>query len=354
MAVWISPLPRSEGLLPFRRMSGCHGPKMKMDPGLHRDKKPSWIKVRLPNDPVFWSTKSLITDLKLVTVCEEAQCPNRWECWGQGTATFMIAGEKCTRACGFCAVKTAKPDALEDDEPARVAEATRRMKLKHVVITAVARDDLRDGGAEHFQHTIEAVRALNPGIVIEVLVPDFNDRDWALERVMQARPHIFNHNLETVERLTPLVRSRAKYARSLAVLKKAKAMVGGKVATKSGMMLGLGERREEVERAMDDLLEHEVTVLTLGQYLRPTPRHLPVVDYIHPDEFAELKQVALDKGFRHVASGPLVRSSYHAADFRPELDILDDVERSAGVRDLQPEDLPIPAANGAIVRSSVA
>ncbi|MFC7337107.1 lipoyl synthase [Haloferula chungangensis] len=336
-------------------MSGCHGPKMKMDPSLHQEKKPSWIKVRLPNDPVFWSTKSLITDLKLVTVCEEAQCPNRWECWGQGTATFMIAGEKCTRACGFCAVKTAKPDALEDDEPYRVAEATRRMKLKHVVITAVARDDLRDGGAEHFQKTIEAVRAMNPGIVIEVLVPDFNDRDWALEMVMAARPHIFNHNLETVERLTPLVRSRAKYDRSLIVLKKAKAMVQGKVATKSGVMLGLGEKHDEILKAMDDLLEHDVTVLTMGQYLRPTPRHLPVVDYLHPDQFAELKQIALDKGFRHVASGPLVRSSYHAADFRPELDILDDIEKATPVAgmDLQPEDLPIPAATKDIVRASV-
>ncbi len=329
---------------------------MKMDPALHQDKKPSWIKVRLPNNPVFWSTKSLITDLKLVTVCEEAQCPNRWECWGQGTATFMIAGEKCTRACGFCAVKTAKPDALEADEPVRVAEATRRMKLRHVVITAVARDDLRDGGAEHFQQTIEAVRAVNPGIVIEVLVPDFNDRDWALQMVMDARPHIFNHNLETVERLTPLVRSRAKYHRSLAVLKKAKAMVNGKVATKSGIMLGLGERRDEILRAMDDLLEADVTVLTLGQYLRPTPRHLPVVEYLEPAVFDELKQIALDKGFRHVASGPLVRSSYHAADFRPELDIMDEIEKAVPVRglDLQPEDLPIPAASPALVRASVA
>ena len=180
-----------------------------MDPGLHREKKPDWIRVRLPHNPAFWSTKSLITDLKLVTVCEEAQCPNRWECWGQGTATFMIAGEKCTRACGFCAVKTAKPDALEDDEPQRVAEATKRMNLNHIVITAVARDDLKDGGAEHFQKTIEAVRAENPKIIIEVLVPDFNDKDWALNLVMEARPHIFNHNIETVERLPTLVRRRA-------------------------------------------------------------------------------------------------------------------------------------------------
>lgn len=329
-------------------MSNC-GPKMRMDPTLHREKKPSWIKVRLPNNPEFWSTKSLISDLKLVTVCEEAQCPNRWECWSQKTATFMIAGEKCTRACGFCAVKTARPDALEDDEPMRVAEATNRMGLKHVVITAVARDDLKDGGAEHFQKTIETVRAVNLGIIIEVLVPDFNDRDWALQMVMDARPHIFNHNIETVERLTPLVRSRAKYQRSLTVLKKAKAMVNGNVATKSGIMLGLGERREEILQAMDDLRDHDVTVLTLGQYLRPTPRHLPVVEYIEPAQFDEYKEIALKKGFRHVASGPLVRSSYHAADFKPELDVIEAIESdlrlSRGI-ELDPSQLPIPAIKG--------
>ena len=334
----------------------CAGPRMKMDPTLHTDKKPSWIKVRLPNNPVFWDTKSMINDLNLVTVCEEAQCPNRWECWGQGTATFMIAGDKCTRACGFCAVKTARPEALEDDEPMRVAEATKRMKLKHVVITAVARDDLKDGGAEHFQRTISAVRALNPGIIIEVLVPDFNDRDWALQMCMDARPHIFNHNLETVERLTPLVRSRAKYWRSLAVLKKAGDMVDRKVSVKSGIMLGLGETHEEILKAMDDLLDHNVTVLTLGQYLRPTPRHLPVVDYIKPEYFDELKQIALDKGFRHVASGPLVRSSYHAADFRPELDVLDDIEadlRGTAELEIKPSDLPIPAASKDVVQSTL-
>lgn len=238
-------------------MSIC-GTKPTLDPALHRQQKPDWIKVKLPKDPAFWSTKSLVTDLKLTTVCEEAQCPNRWECWSHGTATFMIAGEKCTRACGFCAVKTAKPDPLDADEPMRVAEATRRLKLRHVVITAVARDDLKDGGADHFRQTIVAVRALNPETIIEVLVPDFNDRDWALAMVMEARPHIFNHNLETVARLTPLVRSRAQYQRSLTVLKKAKAMVDGKVATKSGLMLGLGERPEEVFQAMDDLLAHDV------------------------------------------------------------------------------------------------
>jgi lipoyl synthase len=296
----------------------------KIDPALHKDKKPSWIKVRLPSNPVFWSTKALVSDLKLHTVCEEAQCPNRWECWSQGSATFMIAGDRCTRACGFCAVKTAKPFALEADEPDRVAEATKRMNLNHVVITAVARDDLQDGGALHFARTIEAVRRENPGIIIEILVPDFNGRDDALQTVINARAHIFNHNLETVERLTPFVRSRAQYHRSLHVLKRAKEMAGGKVATKSGIMLGLGETESEIFQAMDDLRDSGVTVLTLGQYLRPSEQHLPVVEYIHPDQFANLKVIAERKGFRHVASGPLVRSSYHAADFKPELDLTED------------------------------
>lgn len=296
----------------------------KISPALHQEKKPSWIKVRLPSNPAFWSTKGLITDLKLHTVCEEAQCPNRWECWSQGTATFMIAGDRCTRACGFCAVKTAKPFALEADEPQRVATATKRMKLNHIVITAVARDDLADGGAKHFADTIEAVRQENPGITIEILVPDFNGKDDALAVVMEARPHIFNHNLETVERLTPLVRSRAMYHRSLHVLQRAKEMAGGKVATKSGLMLGLGETELELFQAMDDLRDAGVTVLTLGQYLRPSPQHLPVVEYIHPDRFDFFRQIAEKKGFRHVASGPLVRSSYHAADFKPEADLLPD------------------------------
>lgn len=297
----------------------------KIDPSLHRDTKPDWIRVKLPRDPAFWSTKGLISDLRLHTVCEEAQCPNRWECWSQGTATFMIAGDRCTRACGFCAVKTAKPFALEADEPQRVAQATQRLGLKHVVITAVARDDVADGGADHFAQTIEAVRAAVPGIVIEILVPDFNAKDDAIEVVMKAKPHIFNHNLETVERLTPLVRSRAQYKRSLHVLKRAKEMAGDMgfhCATKSGVMLGLGETETELFQAMDDLLEHNVTVLTLGQYLRPSANHLPVIEYIHPDTFENYKQIALRKGFRHVASAPLVRSSYHAADFKPELDVI--------------------------------
>lgn len=284
------------------------------------ERKPSWLRVKLPSDPTFWSTQGLVSDLKLVTVCEEAQCPNRWECWEQGTATFMIAGDRCTRACGFCAVKTAKPFDLEADEPERVAEATERLGLKHVVITAVARDDLADGGALHFAETIRTVRARCPDVVIEVLVPDFNLKNDALLMVVEASPEVFNHNLETVERLTPLVRSRAKYERSLDVLQQAKMMadkIGSRMTTKSGLMLGLGESEEEVMVAMDDLRGHGVEVLTLGQYLRPSANHLPVVEYIHPDVFASLKERALKKGFVHVSSGPLVRSSYHAGDFSP-------------------------------------
>jgi lipoyl synthase len=288
----------------------------KIDPRLHQDKKPDWIKVRLPSNPVFFSTKALVSDLRLHTVCESAQCPNRWECWSHGTATFMIAGERCTRACGFCAVATAKPLPLEDDEPQRVAEAISRLRLKHVVITAVARDDVADGGAEHFAHTIEAIRALDPKIVIEVLTPDFNGKDFALRKVLDARPHIFNHNLETVERLTPAVRSRAKYRLSLDFLKRAKELLPSTV-TKSGLMLGLGETESELFQAMDDLRESGVQVLTLGQYLRPSPQHLPVVEYIRPESFDLYGDIARRKGFEFVASGPLVRSSYHAADFNP-------------------------------------
>ncbi|MBM3857363.1 MAG: lipoyl synthase [Verrucomicrobia bacterium] len=292
----------------------------KIDPSLHQEKKPDWIKVRLPSNPVFFSTKALISDLRLHTVCESAQCPNRWECWSGGTATFMIAGDRCTRACGFCAVDTAKPFPLEEDEPQRVAEAIRRMKLKHVVITAVARDDVKDGGALHFAKTIEAIRKMDPTITIEILTPDFNGKAASLQTVVDARPHIFNHNLETVERLTPLVRSRAKYRLSLDFLKRARELAeiaGWKMSTKSGLMLGLGESEEEIFQAMDDLREADVTVLTLGQYLRPTPQHLPVVEYIKPETFDLYGEIARRKGFSFVASGPLVRSSYHAADFNP-------------------------------------
>ena len=291
-------------------------PSAKIDPALHQAQKPSWIKVRLPSNPVFFSTKALISDLRLHTVCESAQCPNRWECWSQGTATMMIAGDRCTRACGFCAVTTAKPFALEEDEPQRVAEAVRRMKLKHVVITAVARDDLPDGGARHFARVIAAIREMDPSVIVEVLVPDFHAQDDCIQIVLDAAPDIYNHNMETVERLTPVVRSRAKYRTSLKVLRRAREL-SAKIVTKSGVMLGLGETEPELFQTMDDLREVGCQVLTLGQYLRPTPKHLPVVAYVTPAQFDLYGDIARQKGFDHVASGPLVRSSYHAADFHP-------------------------------------
>jgi lipoic acid synthetase len=228
----------------------------------------------------------------------------------------MIAGDRCTRACGFCAVTTAKPFALEKDEPQRVAEAVRRMKLKHVVITAVARDDLKDGGADHFARTIAAIRETDPSIIVEVLVPDFHAHDSCIQIVLDAGPDIYNHNMETVERLTRLVRSRAKYRTSLRFLRRAKELGSG-VVTKSGVMLGLGEKETELFQTMDDLREVGCEVLTMGQYLRPTPEHLPVVEYITPEQFGYYGDIARRKGFLYVASGPLVRSSYHAADFHP-------------------------------------
>jgi lipoyl synthase len=282
-----------------------------------RPRLPEWLKVQLPTSSAFTRTRTLLEDLRLHTVCESAKCPNHWECWSRGTATFMIAGDRCTRACGFCAVNTAKPFALESDEPRRVAEATRRMGLRHVVITAVARDDLRDGGAEHFRQTIEAVRELNPGIVVEVLTPDFLDRDFALDTVLAAAPDIFNHNLETVRRLTPSVRHRATYERSLTVLAKAKDRAGKAMHTKSGMMLGLGETETEVIESMRDLRTARVDLLTLGQYLQPTLKHLPVVEFVRPEVFDRYRELGQSMGFTHVASGPLVRSSYHADEFDP-------------------------------------
>src|SRR5215469_7153518 len=281
-----------------------------------RPRLPEWLRLPLPTNDTFSRTRTLLDELKLHTVCESAKCPNHWECWGKGTATFMIAGDRCTRACGFCAVATAKPLALEADEPARVAEATRRMKLKHVVITAVARDDLKDGGAEHFAQTIEKVRELNPGIIIEVLVPDFNDSDASIEIVLTANPHIYNHNLETVRRLTPEVRHRATYDRSLTVLRKVKEKRGDTIHTKSGLMLGLSETPEELLQAMRDLRASRCDILTLGQYLQPTLRHLPVIEFVTPEKFAEFKIAAEEMGFVHVASGPMVRSSYHADEFK--------------------------------------
>lgn len=280
-----------------------------------RPRLPEWLRIKLPTSNTFSHTRSLLDELKLHTVCESAKCPNHWECWSKGTATFMIAGDRCTRACGFCAVSTAKPLALEVDEPKRVAEATRRMRLRHVVITAVARDDLKDGGADHFRKTIEAVRELNPGIVIEVLTPDFNDSDECIQNVLGAKPQIFNHNLETVRRLTPDVRHRATYDRSLSVLKKIKANADYRVYTKSGMMLGLGEREEEVLETMRDLRAVGCDILTLGQYLQPTVKHLPVLEFVSPETFARFGQTAKEMGFVHVSSGPMVRSSYHADEF---------------------------------------
>jgi len=280
-----------------------------------RPRLPEWLRTRLPASDSYARTRRLLDELKLHTVCESAKCPNHWECWEKGTATFMIAGDRCTRACGFCAVTTAKPFALEADEPQRVAEATRRMRLRHIVITAVARDDLADGGAGHFAKTIEAVRELNPGIVIEVLVPDFNDQDESIETVLAANPHIFNHNLETVRRLTPSVRSRATYDRSLSVLRKVKAGRGDRIYTKSGMILGLGETEAEVMVALEDLRGAGCDLLTLGQYLQPTLKHLPVVEFIAPEKFAEYGRRAGELGFVHVASGPVVRSSYYADEF---------------------------------------
>ena len=282
-----------------------------------RPRLPAWLHTRLPITDSFAHTRALLDELRLHTVCQSAACPNHWECWSKSTATFMIGGDRCTRACAFCAVTTAKPFPLEADEPARVAEATQRLRLRHVVITAVARDDLADGGADHFRRTIEAVRALNPATVIEVLTPDFNTREASIETVLAANPHIFNHNLETVRRLTPVTRSRATYDRSLSVLGKVKAKSGMTIYTKSGLMLGLGETEEELFTALADLRRAGCDLLTLGQYLQPTLRHLPVVEFVTPEKFAEYGARAREMGFRHVASSPMVRSSYHADEFAP-------------------------------------
>jgi lipoyl synthase len=282
-----------------------------------RPRIPEWLRTRLPTVDRFAQTRALVDELKLHTVCQSARCPNHWECWSKGTATFMIGGDRCTRACSFCAVTTAKPLALDADEPARVAEAAQRLRLRHVVITGVARDDLADGGADHFGRTIEAVRAQSPQTVIEVLTPDFNARAASIDRVLAAQPHVFNHNLETVRRLTPSVRSRATYDRSLDVLAQVKQRGGQGIWTKSGLMLGLGETEEELFVALADLRGIGCDILTLGQYLQPTLRHLAVKEYVTPERFEEYGQRARAMGFRHVASGPMVRSSYHADEFQP-------------------------------------
>jgi lipoic acid synthetase len=289
------------------------------EPALNGDRPrlPAWLRLRLPTTNTFAQTRRLLGDLELHTVCESAKCPNHWECWSKGTATFMIAGDRCTRACGFCAVSTAKPFALDPAEPERVAEATQRMGLHHVVVTAVARDDLADGGAAHFQRTVQAIRQRNPQVIIELLIPDFNANPESLDLVLAAHPEILNHNLETVRRLTPSVRSRATYDRSLAVLRMAKERARTPLYTKSGLMLGLGETEPELLTALQDLRAVQCDILTLGQYLQPTVEHLPVVEYVAPAEFDRYRDIALGFGFLRVASGPLVRSSYHAEDFSP-------------------------------------
>jgi lipoic acid synthetase len=273
--------------------------------------KPPWLKRRLSLGPAFSSVVGHLRETRLHTVCEEALCPNRAECFSAGTATFLIMGDVCTRNCGFCAVAHGRPGPLDPDEPARVAEAAHRMGLKYVVITSVTRDDLPDGGASHFARAITEVKKAIPGAKVEVLVPDFGGSRSSLEVVLEAGPDVLNHNVETVPRLYPIVRPRADYSRSLELLAKVKE-ISPQVATKSGLMLGLGEDEGEVEGVLEDLVAAGCRILTLGQYLRPSKAHLPVARYVSPEEFEEWRKKALEMGFQKVASGPLVRSSYQA------------------------------------------
>ena len=282
-----------------------------------RGPRPDWLKVRLPSGDNYFRLKGILRGFSLNTVCEEARCPNVAECWGQATATFMILGDVCTRACGFCAVKTGLPQYLDREEPARVAEAVSAMGLAHAVVTSVNRDELRDGGASIFASTIEAIRSRCPETTIEVLIPDFKGSRESLETVLTAGPDILNHNVETVPRLYKRVRPGANFAQSVELLRRVKKIAPGTVS-KTGMMLGLGESMDEVEAVMRELAsDAAVDVLTLGQYLQPTPDHLPVVRFVHPDEFRELARRGMEMGFRHVEAGPLVRSSYHAANQVP-------------------------------------
>ena len=271
--------------------------------------KPKWLRVKLPTGENYRKVRSLVEQHKLHTICESGNCPNMGECWGEGTATFMILGNICTRSCGFCAVATGKPDQADPFEPARVAKSIQLMSVKHAVLTSVDRDDLEDGGSTIWLETVKAVRRISPGTTMETLIPDFAGKWNNLQRIIDAAPEIVSHNLETVRRLTKEVRIQAKYDRSLEVLLRLKQ---GKMRTKSGVMLGLGETREEVLETMEDLRSVGVDILTLGQYLQPTPKHLPVKEFITPEQFAEYKEIGLKMGFRYVESGPLVRSSYHA------------------------------------------
>ncbi len=271
--------------------------------------KPDWLKIRVPKGTNYTRLKGIVTGYGLHTICSSGQCPNMGECWGAGTATFMIAGEICTRSCKFCATRTGKPLPLDPEEPSKIARSVKLMNLRHAVITSVDRDDLKDGGSGHWAETIREVKKENPGITIEVLIPDFNGKAELINQIADAGPDIISHNLETVERLTPLVRSRAKYQTSLKVIELIEAEVK---VSKSGIMLGLGETRDEILQTMDDLVNKGCEIFTMGQYLQPTKAHLEVSEYIHPDEFALLKEEGLKRGFRIVESAPLVRSSYHA------------------------------------------
>jgi lipoic acid synthetase len=276
---------------------------------VQRVPKPKWLRVKLPTGENYKMVRGLVTEHKLHTICESGNCPNMGECWGEGTATFMILGNICTRSCGFCAVATGKPLSVNLHEPEDVANSIRLMKVKHAVITSVDRDDLPDGGAAIWAATVNAVRAQAPGVTMETLIPDFAGKWENLQVIIDVAPEIVSHNLETVRRLTKQVRIQAKYDRSLEVLRRLKQ---GGMRTKSGVMLGLGESHQEVLETMEDLRSVNVDVITLGQYLQPTPKHLPVAEFITPERFAEYGHIGKEMGFRHVESGPLVRSSYHA------------------------------------------
>ena len=282
-------------------------------PPVRRRRLPEWFRVPAPGSAGYRALKDLMRGLNLHTVCESARCPNIGECWNSGTATFMILGDVCTRSCGFCAVKTGRPEGLDTEEPQRVAEAVQTMGLRHAVVTSVNRDELPDGGACIFAETICAIRRLCQNTKVEVLIPDFQGNWRALRVVIDAAPDILNHNVETVPRLYKTMRPQAKYDRSLALLKRAKAMEGD-MPTKSGIMVGAGETSAEVRQTIRDIADCKTDILTIGQYLQPSAQHVPVARFYHPDEFLDLKQFALTLGFRHVESGPLVRSSYHAAD----------------------------------------
>ena len=276
-------------------------------------KKPAWIKSKLLDTKVYFQTKKLLNTKKIYTVCEEASCPNISECWSKKHATFMIMGDVCTRACSFCNVKTGKPNYLDFNEPLNIAKVTKELNLKHVVITSVDRDDLKDGGADHFFKVITKVRSLNQNTTIEVLTPDFFRKGDSYKKVIEAKPDVFNHNIETVPSLYLKVRPGSRYFASIDLLNSVK-KINKKIFTKSGIMLGLGETKNEVLQVMDDLLVANVDFLTIGQYLQPTPKHFPLNRYVHPDEFGEFKKIALSKGFLIVASSPMTRSSYHAEE----------------------------------------